>query len=693
MRARRSTLQRLQCATDCVHIEGYSLNTELRSIKRGTGTWKFPRRENNADTTTGEAILQSKVRFARMVGNMSSGWMRKILLFLVLITGILLIAMYAHAPPLASLQPFSSRRTFQSPWSWVCVAGRCERRAVRSSRTSLASCIALCGGNTRLLWPRPTGNVLLAEESVIVHLQQIEFVTVNTSDQETRNLLEHAKDVFIGNIRSLIKTPSAKSRPGVDAFVIYLSAGSGAATGPSLDVDESYTVDLAAKGRVLEARVVGRSYFGARHGLETLGQMIWWDETSGREGGLRVLSRASVEDKPTFPYRGLLIDTGRQFFPVERLKRVIDGMAASKLNTFHWHISDSQSFPFDSAQFPEMARWGAYSGDQIYTPDDVKDLADYARIRGVRVLVEIDSPAHAGAGWQWGTEYGYGELALCVDQQPWSSYCGEPNCGQLNPINEHTYRILEGLYKELLELTGIRDVVHLGGDEVNLDCWAQYGNITAAMQAQNMTDHHAMWAEFETKMLHRLVKANRDETPKAVILWSSPLTKRPYITTYFDPKIHVIQSWGGSNWPETPDLLEDGFRVILSHVDTWYLDCGFGRWRETGEAACGEYRTWQTVYNHRPWRDYPQQHWGLVLGGEAAIWSEQTGDASLGPRLWPRASALAERLWSDTPTNGYSTDENVYTRLAAHMELLTSRGLKTEAMWPQWCSQNPGKCL
>lgn len=94
----------------------------------------------------------------------------------------------------------SDRRTFQSPWSWVCVAGRCERRAVRSSRTSLASCIALCGGNSRLLWPRPTGNVLLGEESVVVHLQQIEFVTVNTSDQETRNLLEHAKDVFIGDV-------------------------------------------------------------------------------------------------------------------------------------------------------------------------------------------------------------------------------------------------------------------------------------------------------------------------------------------------------------------------------------------------------------------------------------------------------------------------------------------------------------
>ncbi|XP_011862033.1 PREDICTED: probable beta-hexosaminidase fdl isoform X4 [Vollenhovia emeryi] len=661
-----------------------------------------------------------------MVGSMPSGWMRRILLFLVLMTGILLIAMYAHAPPLASLQPFATRRrledlqrglvnylvgnettigpgerlyeyleeprTFQSPWSWACVANRCERRAVRSSRTSLATCTAHCGGNTRLLWPRPTESVVLGDDSVILHLQQIEFVTVNTSDQETKDLLEHAKDVFIGNVRSLVKVLNAKSRSGIDSFIVYLSAGNARGT-LTLDTDESYKLEVTPKGKVLEARITGRSYFGVRHGLETLSQLIWWDEATGKQGALRVLTRASIEDKPAFPYRGLLVDTGRQFFPVEELKRVIDGMAATKLNTLHWHLTDSQSFPFDSAQFPEMARWGAYSGDHIYTPDDVKDLADYARIRGVRIVVEIDSPAHAGAGWQWGAEHGFGELALCVDQQPWSSYCGEPNCGQLNPINEHSYRILEGLYRELLDLTEVRDLVHLGGDEVNLECWAQYGNITLAMQAQNMTDHHALWAEFETKMLQRLIRANHDKVPKAVILWSSPLTKRPYIMMHFDPKIHVIQSWGGSNWPETPDLLEDGFRVILSHVDAWYLDCGFGRWRESGEAACGEYRTWQTVYNHRPWKDYPPQQLPLVLGGEAAIWSEQTGQSSLGPRLWPRASALAERLWSDLPTNSYSTDENVYTRLAMHVEVLNSRGIKTESMWPQWCSQNPGKCL
>ena len=243
-------------------------------------------------------------------------------------------------------------------------------------------------------------------------------------------------------------------------------------------------------------------------------------------------------------------------------------------------------------------------------------------------------------------EHGLGELALCIDQQPWSNYCGEPNCGQLNPINENSFKILVGLYQEILNLTEVSDILHLGGDEVNLSCWSQYPNITVAMQARNITDLHLLWAEFENKLQKQILNADNRVMPKAIIFWSSPLTKRPYINQYFDRSLHVIQSWGGSNWVETNELLEDGFRVILSHVDAWYLDCGFGRWRETGEAACGEYRTWQTIYNHRPWRDYQKNHLHLVMGGEAAIWSEQLGPSSLGPRIWPRASALAERLWS-----------------------------------------------
>lgn len=58
--------------------------------------------------------------------------------------------------------------------------------------------MALCGGNDRLLWPRPTGDVILGDESITLHLDQIELVTIGTNDQDVKNLIEHAKNVFIG---------------------------------------------------------------------------------------------------------------------------------------------------------------------------------------------------------------------------------------------------------------------------------------------------------------------------------------------------------------------------------------------------------------------------------------------------------------------------------------------------------------
>lgn len=85
-----------------------------------------------------------------------------------------------------------------------------------------------------------------------------------------------------------------------------------------------------------------------------------------------------------------------------------------------------------SKHYPELAKYGAYSPSEVYTHEDVKDIVDFARIRGIQVIPEIDSPAHAGNGWQWGPEKGLGDLSLCINQQPWSNYCGEPPCGQLS---------------------------------------------------------------------------------------------------------------------------------------------------------------------------------------------------------------------------------------------------------------------
>lgn len=177
---------------------------------------------------------------------------------------------------------------------------------------------------------------------------------------------------------------------------------------------------------------------------------------------------ASVElkDYPKFPHRGLLLDTARNFLPLEDIERTIDGMAASKLNVLHWHATDAQSFPLEMPTVPQLTRYGAYSPKHIYSPTDVKHIIEYAKHRGVRVIIEIDAPSHAGNGWNWGPKYGLGDLAVCVNKQPWRYYCIQPPCGQLNPANPQLFDILRDVYHDLVEVLPHRETIHMGGDEV-----------------------------------------------------------------------------------------------------------------------------------------------------------------------------------------------------------------------------------
>lgn len=91
-------------------------------------------------------------------------------------------------------------------------------------------------------------------------------------------------------------------------------------------------------------------------------------------------------------------------------------MAANKLNTFHWHITDTQSFPMNLESLPKMAFYGAYSSRQIYRAAEIRHLVEYGRLRGIRVLPEFDTPSHVGNGWQWTEKHGLGKVAVCVNQ-------------------------------------------------------------------------------------------------------------------------------------------------------------------------------------------------------------------------------------------------------------------------------------
>ena len=107
--------------------------------------------------------------------------------------------------------------------------------------------------------------------------------------------------------------------------------------------------------------VKSHTYYGAIYAFETLSQLVTF-----HQGDHFLPDNVKVIDRPVYAYRGVLLDTSRNFYSVDSIKKVVDGMAYNKLNVLHWHITDANSFPFVSQRVPNMAAYGAYSQRQVF---------------------------------------------------------------------------------------------------------------------------------------------------------------------------------------------------------------------------------------------------------------------------------------------------------------------------------------
>jgi hexosaminidase len=169
----------------------------------------------------------------------------------------------------------------------------------------------------------------------------------------------------------------------------------------------------------------------------------------------------------------------------------------------------------------------------------------------VRVLLEVDAPAHCSAGWSWGEEAGLGPLVLCADQQPWRSFCIQPPCGQLNPANPAVYAVLRAVYHDLVRLLPPGEALHLGGDEVFFPCWNASREVADYLQASGRgrgeADLLSLWAEFHAGSLAALDEAaGRADT--TAILWSSHLTRPPHVDSYVDRDRSVGSGFDSQAW-------------------------------------------------------------------------------------------------------------------------------------------------
>ena len=381
----------------------------------------------------------------------------------------------------------------------------------------------------------------------------------------------------------------------------------------TVDENESYTLSVTPTGAHIEAATV----VGAMHGLETLVQLV---QPSGSD---YILPVVSIHDAPRFPWRGLMIDCGRHFEPMDVLKRTIDGMAAVKLNVFHWHLTDDQGFRIESKLYPRLTSVG--SDGLFYTQQEARDLVSYARARGIRVVPEFEMPGHSTA-WQ----YAYPKLASGTPPTGIRREFGVADYA-LDPTREETYEFIARFLGEMATLFP-DSYLHIGGDETPAPDWKTTPRIVAFMQAHHLKDNAALQAYFNTRVLKILTGLH-----KHMVGWDEILN--PAL-----PKDVVIQSWRGE--ASLAQGAEQGYRGILSAP--YYLDAmkPAGTHYLADPLPSGSSLT-------------PQQR-KLVLGGEICMWGEQLDASTIDSRVWPRSAAIAERFWS--PENITDVDD-MYRRL------------------------------
>lgn len=421
-----------------------------------------------------------------------------------------------------------------------------------------------------------------------------------------------------------------------------------------LGVDESYSLLVTKSNEhsiIGEVSIEANSVYGALRGLETMSQLCIFDY------GVKTVQIHKapwfIQDKPRFAYRGLLLDTSRHYLPIEIIKQIIESMSYAKLNVLHWHIIDEESFPLEVPSYPNLWK-GSYTKWERYTVEDAYEIVDFAKMRGINVMAEVDVPGHAES---WGV--GYPDL--------WPSpSCKEP----LDVSKNYTFDAIAGILADMRKIFPF-ELFHLGGDEVNTTCWTTTPHIKQWLQDHNMTSKDAyeyfVLRAQEIAISHSWTPVNWEETFNTFPSKLNPQT--------------VVHNWLRGDVCQK--AVAKGFRCIYSNQGFWYLD--------------HLDVPWDKVYYTEPLEGIKSiSAQKLVLGGEACMWGETADASDVQQTIWPRAAAVAERLWSDKEaTSSTNTTSAALQRLEYFRCLLTRRGVPAAPVTNFYARRppiGPGSC-
>lgn len=445
---------------------------------------------------------------------------------------------------------------------------------------------------------------------------------------------------------------------------------------------EGYELSVTANGVTIRASDDAGEFYAR----QTLAQLGGPASVSDMHGTAPVppsfIPCCEIKDSPRFRWRGVLVDDARHFMGKETIKRTIDEIAKYKFNVFHWHLTDDPSWRIDVPGYPELLDYGDQyladnnqkrmsagprAGRRYYTKEDVKDVVEYAAARHVKIVPEIDFPGHFFA-----VACAYPEFACDPEsvrrQGRWPMVTGfkqgrEPMCVG----NPDAVKFVEAAIDAVCDLFPESDVIHIGGDECHFEYWNTCPKCQALMKRENLEKLQDIQAWLTRRAVRRL-----EERGRRAIGWDEILDAPPGVL----PPATMGMYWHYRGEKRTASAAKTGHELVA----TMFRYCYFDYRQGLADDPCryiGGYLPLRKVYTFDPFWRLPPECRENVIGGQCCNWGEFTfSGKDLEWKLWPRAMAMAEILWTyPEPKNRDFADFE--RRATVQREALVARGVNT----------------
>ena len=422
---------------------------------------------------------------------------------------------------------------------------------------------------------------------------------------------------------------------------------------PHIDDSYAYVIDIDLE----RVTLVADTEWGAITAFYLLEQLTLSGEA---------LPCCHIEDEPSYPWRGLMIDVARHYIDLEKLLQTIDLMAVFRLNVLHLHLTDDQGFRFESKHFPHLAT------EPFYRQTDFVKLVEYAADRAIRIVPEIDTPGHA-TSWllnypEWGTHRVGGAT---------NSFGVHDAC--LDPSSSKVVEDLSLLFDEVCQIFP-DDFVHIGGDEVNGKWWNDSKEVQDLMQERDWSSIRDVQAAFSSALVGVLTAKHKKSVGWDEILHST-LAKDVTVQAWRGLKAreHSVNA-GHDCIVSSPYYLDLQYPADVHYL--YYPDMTAESWISANSQIQDDARLdhvkagmlWGFDFGSFP-DDLDRNQIGRILGGEACMWSELVNSTTLFRRVWSRMPLIAERFWN---AKSALPSDNSYQRVAHLFSQLLESKLLSE---------------